>query len=121
MAGNYQRGNMYRRRAFGLFLMVYMATSLSAHEGMMHVMGTVAEFDANHVMVKTRDGKITTILLKKDTKYFKGAGKNEIAASPADMKVGQRIVVDVVGKGQKTAASEIRLGVVESSHNMHKP
>ena len=75
-----------------------------AHEGKVHVMGTVTALDAEHVVVKDREGKTVPIRLTKDTKYQKG----EAAAVAADLKVGDRVVIDVTGKEDDPTATEIR-------------
>jgi hypothetical protein len=67
-------------------------------------MGTVAALDAQHVVVKTKDGKTTSILLHKETKYRKG----KAAATGTDLKVGDRVVVHATGKEDTLTANEIR-------------
>ena len=89
---------------FSLLSVLFFHTSVLAHEGKPHVMGTVTALDARHVVVQTKEGKTTSILLKKETQYRKG----ETAATDADLKVGDRVVVDVTGKGDALTASEIR-------------
>src|SRR2546426_11730491 len=86
-------------------LLVLSAVPLLGHGGKTHVMGTVAEIDASHVVVKTQEGKSVTILLDKETKFRKGKAN----ANAADLKVGDRVVVDVTGEGDKQQAAEIRL------------
>ena len=71
-----------------------------AHEGKVHVMGTVTALDAEHVVVKDREGKTVPIRLTKDSKYQKGVA--------ADLKVGDRVVIDVTGKEDDLTATEIR-------------
>lgn len=79
---------------------------LLAHEGHTHkVMGTVAAVDANHVEIETKDGEKIPVLLNKETKYLRG--KTKVAGT--DIKVGERIVVIVVEKGDKKMAQEILL------------
>ena len=75
-----------------------------AHGNETHVMGTVAALDAQQVVVKTKDGKTTSILLNKETTYRKGA----TAATSADLKVGDRVVVHATGKEDTLTAHEIR-------------
>ena len=62
-------------------------------EGKVHVMGTIAGIDDHHVIVKDTSGKTAT--------------------TAAALKVGKRVMVDVVGEGTKATASEIRLGIQE--------
>jgi hypothetical protein len=75
-----------------------------AHGGKTHVLGTVTALDLNHVEVKTKEGQTGSILLSKDTKYYKA----DAAAVLSDLKLGDRVVIDLTGKGAKMTASEIR-------------
>ena len=86
-------------------LLILVSNSLLAHGGMTHIMGTVTAIDTRHVELKTKEGKTVSVLLTKDTKYLQG---NAAAALP-DIKVGQRVVVEATGKGDKMTASEIHL------------
>ena len=85
------------------------ALTLYAHEGKVHIMGTITASDASHIVVKDRDGKTHSLLLTKDTKYWRG----KTAVTAKDLKVGERIVIDVIGEAGNVIASEIRLGPQE--------
>lgn len=75
-----------------------------AHGGGMHIMGTVAVLDAQHVVVKTKEGKTMSVLVNDKTTYRKGAA----AATSADLQVGDRVIVHTTGKGDPLTAGEIR-------------
>ena len=79
-----------------------------AHGGKTHVMGTVSSLDTEHVVVKDREGKTLSIRLTKDTMYQKG----DALAPASDLKVGDRVVIDVIGTKDSLAATEIRLSTV---------
>lgn len=67
--------------------------ALSAHPGHeQKVMGTVTMTAADHIMLKTPDGKDTTIQITKDTKFMKA----KKAMKAADLKAGMRVVVTAV-------------------------
>jgi hypothetical protein len=87
--------------ATALFLLLTSGLAL-AHGGHVHVMGTVTAVAADHLEVKTKDGKTVTVPLAKTTLYSKGNQK----ATPADVHVGNRVVVDLGAGG---AAEEVRL------------
>jgi ribosomal protein S1 len=72
-----------------------------------HVMGTVAALDAQHVVVKAKDGKTTSVLVNEKTTYRKGAA----AATSADLKVGDRVVVHTTGKGDSLAVLRRQIGL----------
>ncbi len=86
-----------------VFVVLVFHTLAFAHGGGTHVMGTVAALDAQHVVVKTKDGKTMSVLLNDKTTYRKGAA----AATSADLKVGDRVVVHTTGKGDPLTAGEI--------------
>ena len=88
-----------------LFAVLLLVAQILAHEGHKPIMGTVTVLDAKQIVVKTVDGKISSILLNKDTKYLRG----KIAAAAAELKVGDRVVVVVKHAGNTLTASEIRL------------
>jgi len=74
-----------------------------------HVMGTVSAVDAEHLVVEDRAGRTVSINLTKETKYFAG----EAAALASHVRVGGRVVVDVVGEEGSFTATQIRLGARE--------
>jgi hypothetical protein len=54
-----------------LFSLVLMVSSAYAHNGMEHIMGTVASITDNSITVTTTDGKTQTVTGTADTKYSK--------------------------------------------------
>ncbi len=80
-----------------------------AHPGHEHkIMGTVTMAAADHVMLKSPDGKDATVGINKDTKFLRA--KKAMKAS--DVKVGMRIVVTAVtdDNDDKSIAKVIELG-----------
>ena len=53
------------------------------------VMGTVKSLKENHLGVEDKDGKVTMFMLAETTKILRG----KVKAAPADIKVGERVVV----------------------------
>ncbi len=88
---------------FSVFVVLVFYTLAFAHGGGMHVMGTVADLDAQHVVVKTKDGKTRSVLVTEKTTYRKG----KAAATSAELQVGDRVVVHTTGKGEPLTAGEI--------------
>src|SRR2546426_9359170 len=86
-----------------LLIVLFLPVRASTHGGGMHLMGTVADVDAQHVVVKTRDGKTQSVLMNDQTTYRKG----KAAATSADLQVGDRVVVHTTGKGDRLTAGEI--------------
>ena len=86
-----------------VFVVLVFHTLAFAHGGGAHIMGTVADLDAHHVVVKTKDGKTQSVLVNDQTTYRKG----KTTATRADLKVGDRVVVHTTGKGDPLTAGEI--------------
>jgi hypothetical protein len=87
---------MTKRLLAGMWValaVVLFSGSAFAHPGHEHkVMGTVTMAAADHVMLKDTDGKDSTVVINKDTKFLRA----KKAMKPADMKVGMRIVITAV-------------------------
>ena len=71
-------------------------------------LGTVTMVAADHVMVKTPDGKDATVQINKNTKFVRA----KKAVTAGDMKVGMRIVIAAVSDedDDKLIAQTIDLG-----------
>ncbi|MDQ3169786.1 MAG: hypothetical protein M3Q55_06585 [Acidobacteriota bacterium] len=80
---------------FGLLLMTGVAFAHPNHK----VMGTVTMVASDHVMVKTRDGKVHTIKLAKTTKVT----KSKKAMKAADIQIGARVVATTISDDDLTA------------------
>ncbi len=80
-----------------------------AHPGHDHkIMGTVTMAAADHVMVKSPDGKEVTAAINKATKFMRA----KKAMKAADLKVGMRVVITAVTDeaDDKSIATVIELG-----------
>lgn len=90
----------------GLLMALAVPAGLLGHEGHDHVvMGIVTAVDADHVEVRTHDGKVVSAHLTKDTKYFKG----QEPATLTDVKEGIRAALRLTGEGKTPTAAEVRL------------
>jgi hypothetical protein len=94
---------------------VLMAASVAvagiarAHEGHDHkVMGKVAAISAQQIEVETADGKKVTAALTAETKY----SRDKAAATLADVKVGERVVIVVVEEKGVQKVKQVLLGTV---------
>ena len=92
-----------RSGMLAVFIVLCFYTSAFAHGGGLHIMGTVADMDAQHVVVKTKDGKTQSVQVNDQTTYRKG----KTTAASADLKVGDRVVVHTTGKDDPLTAGEI--------------
>jgi len=83
------------------------AVVMSAHDGHDHkVMGTITMAAADHVMLKTTDGKNVTIQVTKDTKVT----RDSQTMKAQDIAVGARVVVTAVSENDQLKAKEIQVG-----------
>ena len=69
--------------------LIVLATVVFAHGDMKHVLGTVREIAADHVVVETKDGAKESIAVDGSTRYFRG----DASVKPGALKVGDRVVV----------------------------
>jgi hypothetical protein len=91
---------------------VLMAASVAvagiarAHEGHDHkVMGRVAGVSAQQIEVETADGKKVAAALTAETQY----SRDKAAATHADVKVGERVVIVVVEEKGVQKAKQVLL------------
>ena len=89
---------------FGLF-----AGAAYAHNGMVHVMGTVTVMTESSISVKTMDGTVQTVVLSNDTKFLKGDGPTTLK----EIKVGDHIVIHAAKKEGKLVAAEVKVGMMK--------
>ena len=90
-----------------LALTLSSGSILRAHEGHDHtVMGTVTMAAADHVMLKTTDGKDMTIQVSRDTKVT----RNRQAMKVQDIKAGTRVVVTAIEENEQMKAKDIQVG-----------
>jgi len=90
-----------------LFTLVLMVSSAYAHNGMEHVMGTVASITDNSVTVTTSDGKTQIVATTADTKYT----KMNTAIALKDIKVGDHVVIHATKKDGKLLAATVQVGM----------
>jgi hypothetical protein len=67
-------------------------------------MGTATVVEADHLGVKTKEGKEITVLLTPKTQ-FKRSGPS---GPSLNLQVGDRVVVEVTGNGKELTAIEVR-------------
>src|SRR5262245_5862504 len=88
-------------------LVLAAAALVYAHGGFEHVMGTVKAVTAQTVTVETTAHKMVEVKLDAKTKYT----RNDKVAAFADMKVGDRVMIDAKEEANKSlTADSIKLG-----------
>jgi hypothetical protein len=92
------------------------APVVTAHEGHEHkIMGTISVVHENHLKIAGTDKKTHAVVLNEKTKVLRGTS----AMKPADIKVGDRVVVTAIETkardGKVTmVVKEVRLGAAAS-------
>jgi len=102
------------KRLIALIVVVLFVSLAYAHEGMQHVMGTVAAITASSLTVKATNGTTQTVVLNSQTKYAKGTS----AITQKDIKVGDHVVVHATKNGEQLIAAEIKIGTTQAMGDM---
>lgn len=86
-------------------MLVIGATQIVAHEDF-RVIGTLTRHQDSHIVVKSKDGKTTSIRLDKQTVVSRDKKKVDVT----ELKVGRSVVVDAYGDSVKDLlALEVRI------------
>lgn len=94
-------------RASCVVLIVALFTGLAlAHDGNKHVKGTVVELGENSITVETPEKHKHTIAVNEKTKFERSGA----AATLKDLKVGDRVVIDVHEMGENMHGTLVRFG-----------
>lgn len=103
------------RRAFvsALALAAVPAARAFAHEGHDHkLLGTITEVAADRLVVRaTKDNAISTIAIVATTKITRGKTK----LSAADLKVGDRVVVNIGSGKAPLTAKAVQVGAAPTT------
>ncbi|MBI4474754.1 MAG: hypothetical protein HY646_18930 [Acidobacteria bacterium] len=104
---------MYRSIVSLVLTCGLLAGLAMAHGGAVHLAGTIAAIENDHLTLKTTDGKTVSVMIGAKTKYLKA----KTAVTKADITVGSRVVVDVTmdEKMKMYTASEVTLGTAAST------
>lgn len=90
-----------------LFTLALMVSTAYAHNGMEHVMGTVASVTDNSIAVTTTNGKTQTVMVNADTKFT----RMDTVISVKDIKVGDKVVIYATQKDEKLTAATVQIGM----------
>ncbi len=80
-----------------------------AHGKEKHVMGTVTSISDGSITVETTAKKSVTVEVSDKTKFE----KSDAAATPKDLKVGDKVVIHADASGDKLVANEVHFGPKE--------
>jgi uncharacterized protein DUF5666 len=82
-----------------------LTSTVWAHGGELHVMGTVTRVDKMSLTLRSTEGAVKTVMAMKETRVV----KNGSAAKIEDVKVGDRVVIHAQEKGGLLQATEIKV------------
>ena len=94
-----------RRIAFTLIALSFSGLAL-AHNGFEHVRGVVTQITDKAITIQVEGKQPTTVTLLADTTFVKSGA----AATMKDLKVGDKVVVDVTMKGKEMTAKIVKFG-----------
>jgi type 1 fimbria pilin len=109
--------------SIALFALLLGSLSTFAHNGMVHVMGTVAAMTENSITVETVKHTKVTILIEPATKF----NNSNAQASFKDLTVGERVVIHakenaekkLVGAEVKWGAGSMKMDKMEDMDHKH--
>jgi len=96
-------------------ILLFLSTMVFAHGNEKHVIGTVTKVDDTSIVVKTKEGD-KTVMMMPTTKFMKGTA----AITKKDVRVGDRVVIHAMPMGEMLHATEVKIGTApaaaESKH-----
>lgn len=95
-----------------LFALSFGAITSFAHNGMQHVMGTVAAVTDSSITVETVKHTKVTVLVNSSTKFV----NSNAQATLKDLKIGERVVIHAKDNAKdKLVGAEVRWGAASTS------
>ena len=86
-------------------VLLFLSALVFAHGNEKHVMGTVTKIEDGSIVVKTKEGDKTVMVLP-TTKFVKGTA----TVTQKDVKVGDRVVIHAMPMGDMLHATEVKIG-----------
>jgi len=96
--------------ASSICILLFLSTMVFAHGNEKHVMGTVTKVDDTSIVVKTKEGD-KTVMVMPTTKFMKGTA----AITQKDVKVGDRVVIHAMPMGEMLNATEVKIGTAPAA------
>ena len=102
-----------KRITLALIALFSFSAIALAHNGVEHLRGTVTQITDKAITIATPDKQTKTITLLAGTTFVKSGA----AASMKDVKVGDKVIVDVVIKGHDLTAKSVKFGAAPATRN----
>jgi ribosomal protein L2 len=94
-----------------LCVLLFLSALVFAHGNEQHVMGTVTKVEDGSIVVKTKEGDKTVMVLS-TTKFAKGTA----TVTQKEVKVGDRVVIHAMPMGSMLHATEVKIGNAPAQH-----
>lgn len=95
------------KRIVSIALLITLAGAVAfAHGGASHLKGKVTAVGENSITIETTDKQSKTVVFDQTTKFEKSG----VAATPKDLMVGDRVVIDTHAMDGKLYATQVRFG-----------
>jgi hypothetical protein len=91
-------------------ILVFLSGLAFAHGNEKHVLGTVTKVDDTSIVVKTKEGD-KTVMLMPNSKFVKGTA----SITRKDVKVGDRVVIHAMPMGDMLHATEVKIGTAPAA------
>jgi len=95
-------------------LLMFLSALMFAHGNEKHVMGTVTKVEDGSIVVKTKEGD-KTVMVMSTTKFVKGTA----TVTQKDVKVGDRVVIHAMPVGDQLHATEVKVGTASAADQKH--
>ena len=97
-----------------LCVLLFLSAFVFAHGNEKHVMGTVTKVEDGSIVVKTKEGD-KTVMIMSTTKFVKSTE----TVTQKDVKVGDRVVIHAMPMGDMLHATEVKIGTVPAAQHQH--
>jgi ribosomal protein L2 len=105
---------MMRSVVSTICVLLFLSALVFAHGDEKHVMGTVTKVEDGSIIVKTKEGDKTVMVLS-TTKFVKGTA----TVTQKDVKVGDRVVIHAMPMGDMLHATEVKIGAAPAPQHQH--
>ena len=95
-------------------VLLSLSALVFAHGDEKHVMGTVTKVEDGSIIVKTKEGDKTVMVLS-TTRFVKGTA----TVTQKDVKVGDRVVIHAMPMGDMLRATEVKIGTAPAPQHQH--
>jgi len=97
-----------------LCVLLFLSAFVFAHGNEKHVMGTVTKVEDGSIVVKTKEGD-KTVMIMSTTKFVKSTE----TVTQKDVKVGDRVVIHAMPMGDMLHATEVKIGAAPAAQHQH--